>query len=128
MPPTILLWVHDEDHEELLSYNLIRKGFIVSAVSAEDEIVLQAQEIKPDVILLGDCSSDQAFIDIVGAIKASDLPKIPPVVCLTTKNIPAEEHPVCKASDACLALPAKPKKIISIVRELLSEEDAEPCC
>lgn len=128
MPPTILLWAHEEDHEELLSYNLIKEGFIVSAVSAEDEIVPQVQEIKPDIILLGDCSSDQAFIDIVDAVRASELLKIPPVVCLTTKAIPSEGHPVCIASDACLALPAKPKHIISTVRDLLSTDDMEACC
>jgi DNA-binding response OmpR family regulator len=124
MPPTILLWTHEEDHEELLSYNLIKEGFIVSTVAHEDEIIPQFQSIEPDIILMGECSSDQVFIAIVEEIKGSKQERIPPVICLTTKSAEAKDNLACGVVDVCLTLPMKPKKIISIVRKLLDKESA----
>ncbi|MEZ4687269.1 MAG: hypothetical protein R3B47_14735 [Bacteroidia bacterium] len=128
MSPTILLWAQEEDHEELLAYNLIREGYIVSTVSSENEIVAQSIAINPDIILMGDCSTEEAFIEIVNKIKGSKLTSTPLVVCLTTKAVPSDDHPVCNASDACLALPAKPKKIVKLVRKLIKNSDTKACC
>lgn len=127
-PLTILLWSQEEDHQELLAYNLVKEGFIVSSVATEEEIVSQAFVIQPDIILMGDCSTDELFIAITKTIKEAQQDTPPRVVCLTTKTLPNPSHPVCMASDACLALPAKPKDIISVLVNMVSDERPEACC
>ena len=113
-PATVLLWTHEEDHEELIAYNLIKAGYVVASVGAEEEIVSQARELKPAVVVMGDCSSDKAFIKIVKKVRRKVRPR-PVFVCLTTKDEPSDK--ICKKVDVCLGLPAKPKKIVKVIQK-----------
>ena len=123
MSPTILLWTPEEDHEELLAYNLVKEGFIVSSVNDESEIVSQAFSLRPDLIVMGDCSTDEFFIKTADTIKAHDPAWSPKFICLTTKNVVDYSHPVCKVTDLCLSLPSKPKTIMASVMGLLNNDE-----
>ena len=127
-PLKVLLWTEEEDHEELLAYNLIREGFAVASVSDEKDIVPQNLAISPDVILMGDCSSDEKFIEITRQVKEDSEGKGPAIVCITTRSVIEKDDPVCMATDACLMLPAKPRDIIAKVVAVVAENKTEDCC
>ena len=127
-PLKVLLWTEEEDHEELLAYNLIREGFAVASVSDEEDIVPQNLAISPDVILMGDCSSDEKFIQITEEIKENSTGKGPAIVCITTRSIIDVDDPVCKTTDACLTLPAKPRDIIAKIVAVVTEIETKNCC
>ncbi|MFK7971897.1 MAG: hypothetical protein AB8F95_16135 [Bacteroidia bacterium] len=120
LPITVLLWTPEEDHEELLAYNLIKEGYAVASVHNEDEIVERALAIAPSVIVMGDCSTDDKFIAITKEVKKKLADRPPQIMCLTTRSVSDGPHPVFTVSDGYLSLPAKKKKIVKMVSRLIA--------
>ena len=89
----ILVVEDDEDILELISYNLVKNGFQISATAyGEEAISLVVKEI-PQLILLDVMLLDMNGLDVCRRIKGNDKTKDIPIIFISAKG--AEED-ICK--------------------------------
>lgn len=89
----ILVVEDDEDILELMSYNLIKKGYQISATGFGEEAISIVNKENPQLILLDIMLLDMNGLDVCRKIKSNDKTKNIPIVFTTAKG---EEEDICK--------------------------------
>ena len=85
--PTSVLIVEDEaDLRELLSYNLRKEGFRVSAAATGQDALLEAEARPPDLVLLDLLLPDIDGLSVCRKLKANPRTRTAAIVMLTAKG------------------------------------------
>jgi len=123
---TILIIDDDEDIRELLSYNLIKEGFIVYSAENGANGIKLADKANPDLILL-----DVMMPEMDGIEVCESLRKIPKfqntMICfLTARNEDYSQIAGLEAgADDYIAKPIKPKVLLSKINALIRRNSAK---
>ncbi|MBF0349444.1 MAG: response regulator [SAR324 cluster bacterium] len=87
MPKENILVVEDEhDIMELITYNLIREGYRVSAVSSGEEALTAIHESPPDLVMLDIMMPGLDGLEVCRRLKADNQTARIPVIMLTSKG------------------------------------------
>ena len=127
-PDSVLVWDQEQDHLELLTYNLQKEGYTVLLPESEEDVLPLSRSTSPKLIILGNCSSDEVRATICRSARGFSELFMTPILCLTSDD-QCWDRPYNQTAgiDACVVFPAKPKKIIAEVNRLLSSGKAS-CC
>lgn len=109
----------EEDILELLAYNLEKAGFETLALWDEALVLNTAMHQVPDLILIGNCSSDDARIDLVRALRALPVLRKSIIIFLSTQPL-SEDDPMCHkaGADGCIQTPVLPRDLIAYIRQI----------
>ncbi|MEZ5812210.1 MAG: phosphate regulon transcriptional regulator PhoB [Rhizobiaceae bacterium] len=84
--PVILVVEDERPQLEMLSYNLSKEGFKVSAAEDGEEALIVADEIRPDLIVLDWMLPNVSGIEICRRLKARDTTAHIPIIMLTARG------------------------------------------
>ncbi len=121
MPPKKIAVVEDEpDILEVLSYNLKREGFDVSASLDGAEGLAMIQQVLPDLVLLDLMLPGLDGLDICRALKSHAATQNIPIIMVTAKG---EESDVVLGlgvgADDYIAKPFSPKELVARVKAVM---------
>lgn len=116
----ILVVEDEEDILELMSYNLVKKGFQVSATAYGEEAISLATSVNPQLILLDIMLLDMNGLDVCRRLKSSEKTKNIPIVFTSAKG---EEEDICKGlelgADDYIVKPFSVKILLARIESVL---------
>jgi two-component system phosphate regulon response regulator PhoB len=127
MPNESILVVDDErDIRELVSYNLTKNGYRVTAVPTGEEAMKRAKSELPDLILLDLMLPGVDGLDVCRHLKASPETRDIPIIMLTAKG---EEVDIVMGlemgADDYVVKPFSPRVLVARVRAVLRAQSRE---
>ncbi|MGD1944032.1 MAG: response regulator [Leptolyngbyaceae cyanobacterium] len=119
-----LLLIEDvDDIQAILQFSLetLSSWQVITAKSTQDWLTL-AQQKMPDAILLDESSN---FLEILAQLKADDLTRQIPIVCLVSRDRPSDQRQT--QQNGAAAIVGKPFDPIALMQTILNiiEPDAE---
>ena len=120
MSPLVLVVEDEGALVTLLRYNLEREGFRVVEARDGEEALLQAAELKPDLILLDWMIPHVSGLEVCRRLRRRPDTRTTPIIMLTAR---AEEHDKIRGldggADDYVTKPFSPTELVSRVRALL---------
>ena len=120
MSPLVLVVEDEGALVTLLRYNLEREGFRVVEARDGEEALLQAAELKPDLILLDWMIPHVSGLEVCRRLRRRPDTRATPIIMLTAR---AEEHDKIRGldggADDYVTKPFSPTELVSRVRALL---------
>jgi two-component system alkaline phosphatase synthesis response regulator PhoP len=117
----------EEDILELLTYNLAREGYRVSALTSGEECVQLARSSVPDLILLDLMLPGMDGLEVCRQLKQSAMTRQVPIIMLTAKG---EEADVVTGlelgADDYIIKPFSPRVLLARLRAVLRTRRVEP--
>lgn len=116
----ILVVEDDEDILELISYNLLKKGYQISSTTLGEEALSLANNDLPQLILLDIMLMDMNGLDICRQLKGGDKTKEILIIFISAKG---EEEDICKGlelgADDYIVKPFSVKILLARVESVL---------
>jgi two-component system phosphate regulon response regulator PhoB len=123
---SILVVEDEEDIRELISYNLSREGFKVSAVASGEAALKAARDARPDLVLLDLMLPGLDGLEVCRQIKANNAMAKIPVLMVTAKG---EEADVVTGlelgADDYIVKPFSPRVLLARVRAALRRSESK---
>ncbi len=117
----------EEDILELLTYNLAREGYRVSALTSGEECVQLARSSVPDLILLDLMLPGMDGLEVCRQLKQSTITRQVPIIMLPAKG---EEAAVVTGlelgADDYITKPFSPRVLLARLRAVLRTRRVEP--
>ncbi len=117
----------EEDILELLTYNLAREGYRVTALSSGEECVQIARSSLPDLILLDLMLPGMDGLEVCRLLKQGAMTRQVPIIMLTAKG---EEADVVTGlelgADDYITKPFSPRVLLARLRAVLRTRRVEP--
>jgi len=117
---TILIVEDEEDIQQLVSYNFLKAGFLVSCAESGEEALELIKRELPDVIILDLMLPGMDGFAVCNAIKAMPEAKSTAIIMLTAKS---EENNITSGldlgADDYITKPFSPRELVARVRALL---------
>ncbi|MCR9177931.1 MAG: phosphate regulon transcriptional regulator PhoB [Alphaproteobacteria bacterium] len=120
MKPLILIVEDEAPIVTLLRYNLEREGFRVIEAADGDEALLQAEERKPDLILLDWMLPMLSGIEVCRRLRRAGENKAVPIIMLTARGEEGDRvRGLNSGADDYITKPFSPSELIARVRAVL---------
>jgi two-component system, OmpR family, alkaline phosphatase synthesis response regulator PhoP len=120
----ILVVEDEEDIRELLRYNLVKEGYVVSGAASGEEALRRARAEKPDLVLLDLMLPGVDGLEVCRALKRDKTTERIPVIMVTAKG---EETDVVAGlelgADDYIVKPFSPKVVIARLRAVLRRRE-----
>ncbi|MEM6264832.1 MAG: hypothetical protein AAGI38_20130 [Bacteroidota bacterium] len=116
LPLKALIWENELDHAELYEYHLEKLGYEVICVNAEEELVEISLQIRPAVILIGNCSSASAKEHICMELNRLGVNSTAKIICTFLEQELLARN-CCEGTQVCVPISTKIKDIMSLVNE-----------
>ncbi|MFO7822145.1 MAG: response regulator transcription factor [Lentisphaeria bacterium] len=132
-----ILVVDDErDIQELVSYNLIKNGYLVTTVASGEEAITRARSDQPDLIVLDLMLPGVDGLDVCKILKNDSMTSQIPIIMLTAKDDEVDVVTGLEVgADDYITKPFSPRVLVARVRTLFrkrqhseekeAEEDTE---
>lgn len=122
-----VLVVDDQPHiVRLIQVNLEKEGFQVATAGDGVEGLQQAQEVKPDLVILDVIMPRKDGFTLLRELKADEQFADTPVIMLTVKTHNADiVEGLKEGAELYLPKPFHPKELVSLVKRVLETGSAE---
>ncbi len=122
----IVIVEDDEDIQQLVSYNLIKAGFLVTCVYSGDEVLVTVRAVRPDLVLLDLMLPGMDGLSVCRTLKSDTTLRATPVIMLTAKG---EESDIVTGfnlgADDYITKPFSPKVLVARVQAALRRRNGE---
>lgn len=105
------------------AYYLLREGYDVRTVKSGRDLINEAENNHPELIIMDVLLPDMNGLEIAKALKANEKTANIPILIYSFLNAP--ERALASGADAFLLKPIKPAKMMGIVKELLASRKSE---
>jgi len=128
MPREKILVVEDEkDIQELLQYNLVKEGYVVTPVTSGEDALRAMRAERPDLVLLDLMLPGVDGLEVCRRLKRDPVTQDVPVVMLTAKG---EEADIVTGlelgADDYIPKPFSPRVLIARLRAVLRRRASDP--
>lgn len=119
----ILVIEDDDDIQELITYNLVREGYLVSSTTSGEAGLEAARRSAPDLVLLDLMLPGIDGLEVCRMLRADHRTAAVPIVMLTAKG---EETDVVTGlevgADDYITKPFSPREVVARVRTILRRD------
>ncbi len=127
MPQKVLVVEDDPDIIHLLQYHLEQEGYKVSVAQDGQKGLKQAQEEKPDLILLDLMLPKMSGLDVCRILKGEKGTNMIPIVMLTAKSEEVDRVVGFElGADDYVTKPFSPREVLLRVKAILKRVQGEP--
>ena len=122
----ILVIEDDDDIQELITYNLVREGYLVSSTTSGEAGLEAARRSAPDLVLLDLMLPGIDGLEVCRMLRADHRTAAVPIVMLTAKG---EETDVVTGlelgADDYITKPFSPKVVVARIRNILRRKSRD---
>lgn len=116
----ILIVEDDEDIREMISYNLQKSGFRVTALGTGDGAALEVDRLQPDLVVLDIMLPGTDGIEVLKSLRAEPSTEATPVIMLTARAQEADKVVGLElGADDYMIKPFSPRELIARIKAVL---------
>ncbi len=128
---SVLIVEDEEGIQQLVSYNLIRAGFLVQCTDSGEEALEILGSRRPDCIILDLMLPGISGLDVCRAVRSMELAREIPILMLTARGEEADiVAGLAEGADDYITKPFSPKVLVARTRAVIrrrQQEKAEAC-
>ena len=112
----ILVIEDDDDIQELITYNLVREGYLVSSTTSGEAGLEAARRSAPDLVLLDLMLPGIDGLEVCRMLRADHRTAAVPIVMLTALEVGADDY---------ITKPFSPKVVVARIRNILRRKSRD---